>query len=87
VVQASGQAQGEAAGVIDAVAAYAFVGVGAFAGLGFGPGGVGGLAEKLANALGAIERMGGGARLGVPSRIWWGVVLRTRDPHAALVLG
>jgi hypothetical protein len=75
VVQAAGQAQGEAAGVIDAVAAYAFVGVGAFAGLGFGPGGVcggRGLAEKLANALGAIERMGGGARLGVPSRIWWG---------------
>ncbi|VBA60681.1 hypothetical protein LAUMK191_05633 [Mycobacterium attenuatum] len=42
VVQVAGQAQGEAAGVFDAVAAYAVVGVGAFAGLGFGPVAVGG---------------------------------------------
>ena len=42
VVESAGQAQGEAAGVIDAVAAHAGVGVGAFAGLGFGPTAVGG---------------------------------------------
>ena len=42
VVEAASQAQGEAAGVIDAVAAYAVVGVGAFAGLCFRPGAVGG---------------------------------------------
>jgi hypothetical protein len=42
VVQAAGSAQGEAAGVIDAVPAYAVMGVGAFAGLGFGPAVVGG---------------------------------------------
>jgi hypothetical protein len=42
VVESAGQAQGETAGVIDAVAAHAVVGVGAFAGLGFGSAVVGG---------------------------------------------
>jgi len=42
VMQASGQAQGEAAGGIDAVAVYSVVGVGAVAGLGFGSSRVGG---------------------------------------------
>jgi hypothetical protein len=42
VVQASGQAQGDAPGVVDAVGAHAVVAVGAIAGAGFGAGGVGG---------------------------------------------
>jgi hypothetical protein len=42
VVESSGVAQGQAAGVIDAVASDPVVGVEAFAGSGFGPGGVDG---------------------------------------------
>jgi len=42
VVQAAGRAQGDAAGVIDAVTADPVVGVEAFAWGGFGAGGVGG---------------------------------------------
>jgi hypothetical protein len=42
VVQASGVAKGKFSVLVDAVAAYAVVGVEAFAGLGFGPAVVGG---------------------------------------------
>jgi hypothetical protein len=42
VVQASGDAQGGGAAVVDTVGTYSAVGVEAFAGAGFGPGGVGG---------------------------------------------
>ena len=42
VVEASGDAQGDGAAVVDTVGTYSAVGVEAFAGAGFGPGGVGG---------------------------------------------
>ena len=42
VVEASGDAQGDDAGLVDAVAADPVVGVGAVCGVGFGAGGVGG---------------------------------------------
>jgi len=42
VVQAPGVAQGDDAGLVDAVGAHAIVGIEAFAGDGFGAGGVAG---------------------------------------------